>query len=55
MPEKEKLYNEIIRVIKNSNVEIGLARAVLSEVDSAIGMVLGRMRVEEIGDRLKER
>lgn len=55
LSNRDRLFNEILKAVKDSNMEIGLIRAVLGEVDSAISTVLGRMSTEEIKDYLKER
>lgn len=57
MSEKNELFNALVDAIKEhgKNMEIGLVRAVLQEVDSAISMRLGRLPLKSIASQLKKR
>lgn len=57
LSERDSLYNAVLKTVKEHGVgmEIGLVRAVLAEVDGAIGRCVGRCNLETICEKLRER
>lgn len=57
LSERDKLYNAILETVKEhgAGLEIGLVRAVLTEVDGEIAMRVGRQSLDIVSDELKER
>ena len=57
LSERDKLYNAILETVKEhgAGLEIGLVRAVLTEVDGEIAMRVGHQSLDIVSDKLKER
>lgn len=57
MSKRAELFKALVDAIKEhgKNMEIGLVRAVLHEVDSAIVIVMGRLPVASIESGLQKR
>lgn len=54
---KDRLYNSIIEAIQENaeEMDIGLVRAILAEVDGEIARGIGRLPMKNIASRLKKR
>ena len=57
LSERDKLYNAILETVKEhgAGLEIGLVRAVLTEVDGEIAMTVAHQSLDIVSDKLKER
>lgn len=57
LSKRDKLYNAILETVKKhgAGMEIGLVRAVLTEVDGEIAMRVGHQSLDIVSDKLKER
>lgn len=57
LSERDVLYNAVLETVKKhgAGMEIGLVRAVLGEVDGAIGMMVNRNSFESVCEKMKER
>jgi len=57
LSKRDKLYNAILETVKKhgAGMEIGLVRAVLTEVDGEIAMRVGHQSIDIVSDKLKER
>lgn len=56
LSKRDKLYNAILETVKKhgAGMEIGLVRAVLTEVDGEIAMRVGHQSLDIVSDKLKE-
>ena len=57
LSRRETLYNAVLRTVKEygSELEIGLVRAVLNEVDAEVASMANRSSVETLWPKLLER
>lgn len=57
LSDRDALYNAVLKTVKahGAGMEIGLVRAVLGEVDSAISMMVNRSNFENVCEKLEER
>ena len=55
--KRDMFYNAVLEAVKEhgADLEIGLVRAVLAEVDGVIASAVGRLEFDAVCDRLAER